>query len=449
MSKDKISDYSATANSNTDIGGINIDEGCAPSGINDAIRTLMKQLKDFQQGTNSDPFNGPHNGTVGATTPASGAFTTLSATGNVTLGDSSSDTATINATATFAQAANLPNTFGFKNRIINGAMVIDQRNAGASVTPTTNGTYTLDRWGFYLSQASKFSVQQNAGSVTPPAGFTNYLGITSLSAYSVLSSDYFFARQAIEGFNFADLGWGTANARTVTLSFWVRSSLTGTFGGAMANQAENRSYPFTYTISSANTWEQKTITVAGDTTGTWIGSTNGAGLYLNFGIGVGSTLSGTAGAWAGSQFLSATGATSVVGTNGATFYITGVQLEKGSTATSFDYRPYGTELALCQRYYYQAKTGSYPGSVQAIAFSTSGLSCSASFPVTMRSTPTVVYSQGGTTNQFINVNTAGTVSQTPNQNWWSTTGISGVTGTSTVFTAGLAYGFDYTASAEL
>ncbi len=241
---------------------------------------------------------------------------------------------------------------GMKNRIINGAMVIDQRNAGASITPTSNSTYSVDRWGCYLSQSSKYSVQQNAGSVTPPAGFANYLGVTSLSAYSIGSGDYFFIRQAIEGFNLADLGWGSANAQTITLSFWVRSSLTGTFAGAITNQAENRSYPFTYTISSANTWEQKTITVAGDTTGTWV-TNNGAGLYLNFGLGVGSTYSGTAGSWVAAQRLSATGGTSVVGTNGATFYITGVQLEKGSTATSFDYRPYGTELSLCQRYFCQ------------------------------------------------------------------------------------------------
>ena len=236
-----------------------------------------------------------------------------------------------------------------KNRIINGAMVIDQRNAGASVTPT-DGQYTLDRWQANQSVASKFSVQQNAGSVTPPTGFTNYLGVTSLSAYTVLSGGYNIIRQAIEGYNVADLGWGTANAKTVTLSFWVRSSLTGTFGGSLTNSAQNRSYPYSYTISSANTWEQKTITVAGDTSGTWL-TTNGIGLLVHFGIGLGSDYLGTAGAWAGATYYSATGATSVVGTNGATFYITGVQLEVGSTATSFDYRPYGTELALCQRYF--------------------------------------------------------------------------------------------------
>ena len=288
---------------------------------------------------------------------------------------------------TFAQAANLPNTFGFKNRIINGAMVIDQRNAGASVATTaTPAIYSLDRWRNAFSQASKYTIQQNSGSVTPPAGFRNYLGIVSSSAYSVLSNDYFWIQQSIEGFNCADLAWGTANASSVTLSFWVRSSLTGTFGGAFNNASGNRSYPFTYTISAANTWEQKTITVAGDTTGTWA-TDNSIGINVFFGLGVGSTFSGTAGAWAASNFVSATGATSVVGTNGATFYITGVQLEKGSTATSFDVRPYGTELQLCQRYCFVMSGGSnrryfYAGNISGTGLDTFP---SRPFPVTFRS----------------------------------------------------------------
>jgi len=237
--------------------------------------------------------------------------------------------------------------YGFKNRIINGAMVIDQRNAGASITPTTSGDWWgCDRWRYNVDQSSKFSTQQSS---VAPAGFTNSTLITSLSAYSVISSDVFTVGQVIEGFNVSDLGWGAAGAQAVTLSFWVRSSLTGTFGGAINNSGFTRSYPFTFTINAANTYEYKTITIAGDTTGTWL-TTNGAGIRVYFSLGMGSTRSGTAGAWAAGDFRSATGATSVVGTNGATFYITGVQLEKGSTATSFDYRPYGTELALCQRY---------------------------------------------------------------------------------------------------
>jgi hypothetical protein len=245
------------------------------------------------------------------------------------------------------------NYTGFKNRIINGAMVIDQRNAGASVTVNDNEPYTVDRWQAQDSTDGAFTAQQNAGSVTPPNGFTNYLGVTITTADSSLSASQFARlQQCIEGFNFADLAWGTANASTVTLSFWVRSSLTGTFGGAVQNGTNNRSYPFSYTITSANTWELKSVTIAGDTTGTWA-TTNGRALFLQFGLGVGSTYSGTAGAWAGANYVSATGATSVVGTNGATFYITGVQLEKGSTATSFDVRDYGRELAMCQRYYWQ------------------------------------------------------------------------------------------------
>ena len=291
----------------------------------------------------------------------------------------------------------VPNqSLAFKNRIINGDMRIDQRNAGASVTPIL-GTFIVDRWAYLATQTSKATAQQNAGSVTPPTGFTNYAGITSLSAYSVLTGDTFNFRHLIEGFNTADLGWGTASASTVTLSFWVRSSLTGTFSGSINNDAFDRSYPFTYTISSANTWEQKSITITGDTTGTW-NKTNSVGICINFSLGQGSTYAGTAGAWSENNYFSATGATSVVGTNGATFYITGVQLEKGSTATSFDYRPYGTELALCQRYYTQFGTTSTYEHF-GIGVMQSGQSTTImNLPVTMRAAPTFAYVTGSLSN---------------------------------------------------
>jgi len=279
-------------------------------------------------------------------------------------------------------------TMGFKNRIINGAMVIDQRNAGALVTG--NG-YTLDRWQLFQTIGSKATVQQNAGSVTPPAGFTNYLGVTSTSAYSVLTGDRFFIGQNIEGFNFADMNWGTANAQAVTLSFKVYSSLTGTFGGVLQNYAGTRSYPFTYSIPVANTWTAIAITIAGDTTGTWVGASNAGVNLLNFSLGAGATYSGTAGAWASANYNSATGATSVVGTSGATLYITGVQLEKGSTATSFDYRPYGTELSLCQRYYQRIGNDAV-NSVQISGYQGTGLNFISYIPfsVPMRATPTLV-----------------------------------------------------------
>jgi hypothetical protein len=237
---------------------------------------------------------------------------------------------------------------GFRNRIINGAMAIDQRNAGASVTPTADGTYTLDRWRMGIAQASKLSVIRSA---VAPTGFNFSTLVTSLSAYTVGAAETFLAMQFIEGFNTADLMWGTVNAQSVTLSFWVRSSLTGTFGGAINNSAFDRSYPFSYSISSANTWEKKTITIPGDTSGTWIGAADGIGLSVSFSVGTGTTRSTAAGAWAAGTFYSVTGATSVVGTDGATWHITGVQLEKGPVATDFDFRSFGQELGLCKRYY--------------------------------------------------------------------------------------------------
>ena len=283
---------------------------------------------------------------------------------------------------------------GFRNRIINGDMRIDQRNAGGSVTPIT-GDYTVDRWNYYSTQTSKATIQRNAGSVTPPSGFTNYLGVTSLSSYSVGTSDYFIVTQPIEGFNVSDLGFGTASAKTITVSFWVRSSLTGTFGGIMENSSQTRAYPFSYTISSANTWEQKSVTIAGDTSGTWV-TDNGLGLWLMFSLGAGSAISGTAGAWVGSQKLGVTGATSVVGTNGATWYITGVQLEAGSTATDFERRPYGTELALCQRYYFRYDASANITAIGAgsVYSATTTSRIYMQYPVSMRSAPT--FTIGGT-----------------------------------------------------
>jgi len=304
--------------------------------------------------------------------------------------------------------------FSFKNRIINGGMVIAQRNSG-SVTPTSDNTYnSVDRWVQRLSQASKYSVQQ---STTAPAGFTNSMLITSLAATSVGAADFFGVEHRVEGFNSSDLGWGTANAKTVTLSFWVRSSLTGTFGGSFINGNYDRSYPFTYTISSANTFEYKTITIVGDTTGTW-NTTNGSGIQLSFGLGVGANNSGTAGAWAGAGTSSATGAVSVVGTNGATWYITGVQLEVGSVATPFERRPYGTELALCQRYYYRitAPTSGTADPDFGVGWneSTTVASVFISFPVSMRLAPSALEQTGTASNyQIVHTNTATTCSSVP------------------------------------
>jgi hypothetical protein len=292
-----------------------------------------------------------------------------------------------------------------KNRIINGAMVIDQRNAGASVTASTTAayTYTLDRWAYLAVAASKFTIQQNAGSVTLPIGFTNYLGVTSSAATTVSSTDYYLLKQGIEGFNTADLGWGTANAKTVTLSFQVYSSLTGTFGGSLQNNAQNRSYPFSYTISSANTWTTISITIAGDTSGTWV-TNNLQGIRLHFGLGLGSIYVASAGAWAAGEYYSCTGATNVVSTSGATFYITGVQLEVGSSATGFEYENYTSLLQKCQRYY---------GTCRIYLFTTQDMPVF--YKASMRIAPTITVS-GGAAEQITTESASAYASGTNNFN---------------------------------
>jgi hypothetical protein len=260
----------------------------------------------------------------------------ISGTNGVTFPDSSLQTAAASP-------------FVLKNRIINGDMRIDQRNAGASVTINTAAyTFTMDRWGAY-GQATDgvYTVQR---STTAPTGFVNSLLATVTTAdASIGASQFYILRHPIEGYNIADLNWGTANAATVTLSFWVRSSLTGTFSGSLTNGGYTRSYPFSYTISVANTWEQKSITIAGDTTGTWT-TDNTAGINVYIDLGSGSSNKGTAGAWTGSGLVGTTGSVNLIGTNGATFYITGVQLEVGTSATPFERRLYNQELANCQRY---------------------------------------------------------------------------------------------------
>ena len=242
------------------------------------------------------------------------------------------------------------NASSFKNRIINGEMRIDQRNGGAAITinTTASAQFAVDRTSSYgTSSAGVFTAQR---STTAPVGFVNSLSSTVTTASTPSSTHEYGLRQTIEGFNIDDLGWGTANAKAVTLSFWVRSSVTGTFAGSVCNDAYNRSYVFTYTINSANTWEYETITIPGDTTGTWL-TDNGAGIRLQLNLGAGSAKTGTAGVWSVGYLQSATGSINLISTSGATFFTTGWQLEVGTVATSFDTLPYGAEFALCQRYY--------------------------------------------------------------------------------------------------
>ena len=274
---------------------------------------------------------------------------------------------------------------GARNLIINGASVIDQRNNGSSVSGT--GVFPVDRWKHFESQSSKFTSIQR--STDAPPNFINSVEYTSASSYSVLANDYFTHEQAIEGYTAAHLGWGTANAKDVTLSFWVKSSLTGTFGGALYSGTGSYGYPFSYTISSANTWEQKSISITAPTSGTFT-TDNSKSFNVCFSLGVGSDYKFAAGSWQSQVVRSATGETSLVGTSGATWYITGVQLEVGE-ATPFEHRSYGDELARCQRYYYKSgivesgQSGSGAGSGYSTYFAQGW-----ALPTTMRATPTVL-----------------------------------------------------------
>jgi hypothetical protein len=298
---------------------------------------------------------------------------------------------------------------GSRNRIINGDMRIAQRGTAAvTVNDAATFKYPVDRFiALGTASAGVYTAQQ---STVAPAGFNNSLQATVTTASTPSAAHGYSLLYHIEGFNVADFGFGTANAQTVTLSFWVRSSVTGTFGGSLRNTLADRSYTFSYTISAANTWEQKSITVPGDTSGTW-DATNGLGMRLAFSLGRGSGGLGAAGSWTSNNFTGATGQTNLIQTNGATFYITGVQLEAGSVATPFERRPYGTELALCQRYYYQytaaTQFGQNGGNLGAGYSTYFGFTIP--FKVSMRTNPTIVQ------NMSLSTDSVGTVVYAANE----------------------------------
>ena len=284
--------------------------------------------------------------------------------------------------------AKITNSLSNRNKIINGAQVVDQRGLATEATPA-HDAYLTDRWNAHLSQGSKYKVQQVTES---PAGFTNSLKVTSLSAYTPLAADYFLINQYIEGYNMSDLGWGAVGAKTVTISFWVRSSVTGNYALAL-RQPWNRAQNQSYTISSADTWEKKSLTFTGDTSGTW-NTTNGQGMSVGFILGGGSNYEATSGSWGAGSHFRFSGATNLVATNAATFYVTGVQLEVGDVATDFEHRSYGDELARCQRYCYEHLLGAnqYASIMLGGYYNSSRIYGSIKFPVTMRTAPTMVCS---------------------------------------------------------
>ena len=281
----------------------------------------------------------------------------------------------------------IANPVMFRNRIINGDCRIDQRFAGTSAAATDGGKY-VDRWQTILN-AGTFNVQQNAGSVTPPPGFAYYIGATVTSA-SASPTGTTGIRYKIEGYDIADWAWGTANARPVTMSFWVYSSLTGMFGGGIWNSAQAYSFPFTYSVTTPNTWTYVTVPISGPTVGTWI-TGNGVGLGIDFSLGTGAGNQGSPGYWNSGYKQGAIGQINPISTNGATVYITGLQIELGTQATPFEFRPYPVELVLCQRYCYvwSAATNGFSYAQNVVAYQATNAMGVIPMPVTMRANPTL------------------------------------------------------------
>jgi len=347
-------------------------------------------------------------GTLGITTPGltntgTEILVNLTTTGNTILGDASTDTVLMTGAPSIG-GAGLGMGMGFRNRIINGDMRIDQRNAGASLSLTSVSGFPVDRWNPVIRPTGGGTATGQQVS-DAPTGFSNSLKLTVATAdTSLASQDYYFLWQKIEGFNSYDFLFGTANASSVTLSFWVKSSVTGQLSAFLQNSAESYICPISYTINAANTWEKKTITFSGATAGTWVGATNGDGLHVGFSLANGTGLQSTSGVWTASNLYGSTGDINWMATSGNTWQITGVQLEKGSTATSFDFRDYGTELGLCQRYYWQLSSSDKGGYTNGLIYqgwadtATSSIGI-AQFPVTMRTAPTL--STSGTVADYV------------------------------------------------
>ena len=304
-------------------------------------------------------LTGTHYGILAGANTIAGSTQTLASTAGVTSLNVTGNVYTSNSMTTtnvFAGTVSTTNPISFRNRVINGDFLIDQRNAGAATTPTVDGKPVIDRWKANIVGSGRCQVGQGLGGILAPAGFTSYLGMKVTTTTTVGAGDYFFLSQVIEGVNTIDWFFGQPAAKTVTLGFWVYSSITGTMGGFVRNAGTSagnytRSYPFTFTVNSINTWEYKTITLAGDTTGTWY-RTQTDGIEFGIDLWNGTTFQSSPGAWAAGNYTGPSGGTiDFAGTLNSYVYITGIQFETGPVATPFERRHYSYELAMCQRYY--------------------------------------------------------------------------------------------------
>jgi hypothetical protein len=279
-----------------------------------------------------------------------------------------------------------------RNLIINGGMKISQR-IGTTATAITGGNYGLDRWHAYYD-GNSYTTQQVTDA---PSGFYNSM---KLLVTGTTTPNYSFFSQKLEGNNVNHIGLGTANCQSFTVSFYVKSSVAGIYSIAMTNGAGDLAYPLQYTINSANTWERKTMTIPPITSGTWT-KDNTVGLAIRVNLGSPSSRTDTSGAWSSGNFDGADGSTGAVTwatTSGATFYMTGCQIEVGTEATPFEHRSFGDELARCQRYHYVLQeaglaNGANETGITCCSYGANAFFGTVYFPVTMRATPTM--SAGG------------------------------------------------------
>jgi hypothetical protein len=345
------------------------------------------------------------NGSTGGQGPQGpAAYFTQGTTDDLDIGSESlSYTIPDNFNPNFA-SVNTGQLAGFRNKIINGAMLIDQRNSLGSPI-NTSGLYSTDRFMLSKSGTAVFSLGQ---STTAPIGFKNSLVATVTTSATIAAGEFYDIIHCIEGYNTADLNYGTANAVTCTLSFWVRSSITGIYSYELRNNALNRSIVFNYTIASANVWQKVTQVISGDTTGTWA-TDNTAGIQIVFPLATGSTFTtATIGSWqATNSNASTTAITTWINTNGNTFYITGIQFEVGTVSTPYEQHPYALELSLCQRYY------------EVCSFLlNSALTVFVTYPykVTKRAAPTLTLTPGSGTGGTVSVGTGADQTQSFYQN---------------------------------
>ncbi len=307
--------------------------------------------------------------------------------------DNSSGSASANLTT--VNSVTMPNDgpLSNRNKIINGDFSQDQRNDGNEVNPAVHNTYYPDRWSAHKDQADKFKIQRVSNDA--PEGFKHALKCTVVNTHNPTGGNYFYLRQAIEGNNIIDLDMGKSTAKKISVSFFVKSSVTGIYSVAIRNNAYDCSAVGEYTVNSADTWERKTINfLAATSIGTWLTS-NDIGIRLEFVLGAGSNYqTSTLLSFQSANKQASTNAVQWINNAGATFLITGVQLEKGASCTDYEHKSIAVEKRLCQRYYYSLKpaTSAYFGA--GFSYNSNVFICHIDFPVIMRANVTALEQTG-------------------------------------------------------